>query len=120
MSSSFLIFRQEEEELAKYAAEEAENERVLRERKERITRTKQELAEKKAREEQQALGTRQTRRDSISEQYANEEKQAQETADAMRDRIAQRKRALAEKKAAQEQEDLEKYSKEQADEGADD
>lgn len=43
--------------MAKYAAEEAENERVLRERKERIARTKADLAEKKAREEQLAMGT---------------------------------------------------------------
>jgi hypothetical protein len=42
--------------LAKYAAEEAENERVLQERKERIARTKAELAEKRALQEQQALG----------------------------------------------------------------
>lgn len=35
----------------------------------------------------------------------------------MRERIAAKKRALAEKKAAQEQEELEKYNKEQADEG---
>jgi hypothetical protein len=35
----------------------------------------------------------------------------------MRERIAQRKRELSEKKAAQEQADLERYTKEQEEEG---
>jgi hypothetical protein len=81
------LIRQEEEQMAKYAEEEAALQ-SNREMGERIAQRKRELAEKKAREEEEQMA-----------KYAQEEQAQQQATAAMADRIAARKRELAEKKA---------------------